>query len=545
MLTRVFRPLTLAALLLPAAVMPTPIDLVPACPGQTLPSPSAFTYQGKLETGGAPLTGVVSLAFTLYTDVEGGLATTPSVIVDNVQVDRGLFTAKVDFGTAALEQRGRWLQIGVKEAGSLFFTPLAPRQYLSNAPTARTAERAAGWSRNDVATVDVDWTAEVNYPTVPIAMQGGQPWTQTFTCARSGGLTSVRLKVATIFGLPTTALRVTLLRGSTPLAFADRSASTVSPVDVDFDFPVPPGVVAGEVLSLRLDALAGTPVLPVYDSPTDLYSGGALSGSGAGMTYPDLGFITFVLDSAAVNPSTVRVTSGDLRLERASDNAIFSIKSGAGGTAVSGIGFFDVEALQFGLGKDSTNAFFLDVSGQGRLVTVPAGSLKVGIGTANPANRLSVAGDTDLSGKLGVGGPIGAARLSVTGDAAVTGALTLGASLSAGGALSVGGTSTLSGSTAIGVYPTSGTALTVRGLALLENIGVPALEVGVRIRHLSPTSSGWPVRLENVDVAGFQGGMRLSAGGFVEVTNRAGSGLMSGFARLDRGGTGAPSATSA
>src|SRR4051812_37772597 len=41
---------------------------------------------------------------------------------------------------------------------------------------------------------------------------------------------------------------------------------------------------------------------------------------------------------------------------------------------------------------------------------------KVGVGTTSPANKLSVAGDTDVSGKVGIGTTTPANKLSVAGD---------------------------------------------------------------------------------------------------------------------------------
>jgi len=97
---------------------------------------TSFTYQGQLKMDGAPLTAIVDLEFTLW-GFEAGGQSLAIVLVPNVSVDNGLFTAEVDFGTDAFNGDTRWLSVGVAyPAGSLTFVELTPRQRLTPSPYA-------------------------------------------------------------------------------------------------------------------------------------------------------------------------------------------------------------------------------------------------------------------------------------------------------------------------------------------------------------------------------------------------------------------------
>jgi len=55
---------------------------------------TAFTYQGRLVTGGNPANGTYDFQFTLY-DADNGGANLGTVTVDDVAVAGGLFTERV------------------------------------------------------------------------------------------------------------------------------------------------------------------------------------------------------------------------------------------------------------------------------------------------------------------------------------------------------------------------------------------------------------------------------------------------------------------
>jgi hypothetical protein len=97
------------------------------------PMGSAFTYQGRLTHGGAPASGVYDLRFTLFPAATGSMPVGPALIREDVAVDRGLFTVKLDFGPA-FAGSGLWLEIATRPGAGGVFTTLAPRKELRPAP---------------------------------------------------------------------------------------------------------------------------------------------------------------------------------------------------------------------------------------------------------------------------------------------------------------------------------------------------------------------------------------------------------------------------
>jgi len=109
---------------------------------------TAFTYQGRLNTGSNPANGAYDLTFSLYTAETGGTPTGSTVTDLAVGVTNGLFTAPVDFGSGVFAGTPYWLQIGVRTNGAGTFNALTPRQPLAPTPYAIFAEgaNAAGLS---------------------------------------------------------------------------------------------------------------------------------------------------------------------------------------------------------------------------------------------------------------------------------------------------------------------------------------------------------------------------------------------------------------
>ena len=104
---------------------------------------TAFTYQGQLSAGGAAVTGSYDLTFTLFGASSAGTAIASPVTNSAVAVSNGLFSLTLDFGDQ-FDGSALWLQIGVRPSGGGAFSTLAPRQKLTPAPYAITAENLAG-----------------------------------------------------------------------------------------------------------------------------------------------------------------------------------------------------------------------------------------------------------------------------------------------------------------------------------------------------------------------------------------------------------------
>ena len=114
---------------------------------QAEPVGTAFTYQGELQQSGDPATGSYDFQFDLFdAEVNGDPVTTP-IQLENVNVQDGVFTVELDFGSASFSGERLWLEIGVREGASTGgFQGLTPRQQISAAPFALLSQRVAAGS---------------------------------------------------------------------------------------------------------------------------------------------------------------------------------------------------------------------------------------------------------------------------------------------------------------------------------------------------------------------------------------------------------------
>jgi hypothetical protein len=103
---------------------------------------TAFTYQGRLSSGGSPANGLYDFQFSLFNMPSGGSQLGGTVTALAAGVTNGLFTTTLDFG-AAFAGAPTWLAIGVRTNGGAAFTTLSPLQELTPVPYAITAASAA------------------------------------------------------------------------------------------------------------------------------------------------------------------------------------------------------------------------------------------------------------------------------------------------------------------------------------------------------------------------------------------------------------------
>lgn len=97
---------------------------------------TAFTYQGRLDSGGAPASGIYDFTFALYNAPTLGGQWGTTLTNSAVAVSNGLFTTTLDFGAVPFVGGDLWLRIGVRTNGGGFFTILSPRQQLTPTPYA-------------------------------------------------------------------------------------------------------------------------------------------------------------------------------------------------------------------------------------------------------------------------------------------------------------------------------------------------------------------------------------------------------------------------
>lgn len=109
---------------------------------------TAFTYQGSLQDGGTPASGLHDFRFRLFDAASGGAQIGSTLCLDNVGVLEGVFTAQLDFGQQFATTAPRHLEIEVRRdigqscANAAGFVVLAPRQQITAAPLAAHANSA-------------------------------------------------------------------------------------------------------------------------------------------------------------------------------------------------------------------------------------------------------------------------------------------------------------------------------------------------------------------------------------------------------------------
>ena len=133
--------------------------------GQAAPAGTAFSYQGQLKQGGAPVTDLCDFEFRLWpdpNDTDPNSQVGPTLAFDGagghpapLQVTGGLFEVVLDFGGDVFTGDARWLEIAARVPhdpnGGSSFTTLAPRQELTPAPYALYALHSPGgaWEKSD------------------------------------------------------------------------------------------------------------------------------------------------------------------------------------------------------------------------------------------------------------------------------------------------------------------------------------------------------------------------------------------------------------
>ena len=105
---------------------------------------TAFSYQGRLNDGGSPATGIYDLRFAIYDSTNGpGTLIAGPLTNAATAVTNGLFTVTMDFGGGVFTGPNRCLEIAARTNGAATFTTLAPRQPVLPVPYAIMANSAS------------------------------------------------------------------------------------------------------------------------------------------------------------------------------------------------------------------------------------------------------------------------------------------------------------------------------------------------------------------------------------------------------------------
>ncbi|MGE0480367.1 MAG: hypothetical protein AB7Q17_07840 [Phycisphaerae bacterium] len=101
-----------------------------------------------MEDGGAAADGLFDLRCRLFDSAAGGVQVGPTMCVDNVDINNGLFTVQLDVGQPCVTTAQRHIEIelrcdsGLNCSNASGFTLLAPRQLLTATPLANHAKSA-------------------------------------------------------------------------------------------------------------------------------------------------------------------------------------------------------------------------------------------------------------------------------------------------------------------------------------------------------------------------------------------------------------------
>jgi len=113
------------------------ISITASCAEQPL-----LLYEGRLLSGGTPLSGSYDLRIGTYDSEKGGSLLGKAMTNMAVPLRDGAFSINLDAASLFLDGTPRWLEISVRTNGGAQFTVLEPRQPLVTVPQAVFASRA-------------------------------------------------------------------------------------------------------------------------------------------------------------------------------------------------------------------------------------------------------------------------------------------------------------------------------------------------------------------------------------------------------------------
>ena len=345
---------------------------------------TAFTYQGWLNDGVGPATGLYDFRFDVYNDANaGGIQSTPVLVT--LGVTNGLFTTTLNFGGNVFNGSARWLEINVRTNGAVDYATLAPRQPITATPYAVMAASAS----NLLGTVLVAQIAAA----VITNNAAGLTLGGAFTGSLSGNADT-----ATTAGSFTGSLSgdVTGTQSATVVsAVGGQSAASVasgaSAANAATSAATPGRIVMRDAtasFSATNLALNGSLTLP---AAATVYAGGAtilradnhanfFSGQGAG------NLTTTALNNTAVGSAALDAVTGGNHNTAVGVNALQNDTTGGANMASGGA------ALQNNLGGNNntatgdsalnlnTNGNFNTAAGYGALFSNVSGSYNIGLG---------------------------------------------------------------------------------------------------------------------------------------------------------------------
>jgi hypothetical protein len=157
---------------------------------------TAFTYQGRLNTGGSPASGLYDYRFKLYADALGNTQVGSSYLTNALPVTNGLFLTTIDFGAGIFTGNNYWLEVDVKTNGAGSYTVLSPLQGVTPTPNAVFAATAGNVSGTVSAAQISGAVANGNLPSSPTV--SGDVTASSFS---GNGANVTNVNAATLNGL--------------------------------------------------------------------------------------------------------------------------------------------------------------------------------------------------------------------------------------------------------------------------------------------------------------------------------------------------------
>jgi hypothetical protein len=139
---------------------------------------TAFTYNGRLNNNGVPVSGPHDMRFTLFDANVAGVAVGAPLPVSPVDVVNGLFTVRIDFGVGVFTGPARWLHVEVRPVGGANYSVLTPRQEVTSSPYAIRAQTAGTVASGAVTAGQLNTAGVMPAPGQFLSYDGGNlTWT--------------------------------------------------------------------------------------------------------------------------------------------------------------------------------------------------------------------------------------------------------------------------------------------------------------------------------------------------------------------------------
>ncbi|MDQ6654477.1 MAG: hypothetical protein M3176_02400 [Chloroflexota bacterium] len=369
---------------------------------------SAFTFQGKLNDNGTAASGNYDMQLKLYDTATVGTGTQvgTTVTFPAVAVTDGIFTVQPDFTANAFPGPDRFVEVGVKPAGSGNpFTILSPRQPITPAPYAMHSLSAVSANSATNATNAANATNATNAANATNAMNamnaatannatqlGGVPASQ-YVQTNDGRLSDARAP----------------LPGS-PNYIQNTTTQEAGSFNISLNGTVGGTLSANAVNSATQFNIAGGRVLGVSAVAENTYAGLLAGNLNTGGNNSFIGAQAGVSNTTGANNSFIGTRAGFLSTSTGnnsfvgtfagyhnagSDNTFVGYDAGdanttgrsntllGSGTSLSANDLFNATAIGAGAIASQSNSLILGNN-----------NVFVGIGTATPNTRLTLSGGT-------------------------------------------------------------------------------------------------------------------------------------------------------